>query len=456
MDIQNLIHSQRRFFAKGKTVSLEYRKMALRRLQKTIIRYKEKICAAMYADLGKSEMEAYMCEIGLTLSELQYILKHMDKWAAARPVPTNLANFHSKSFTVQEPYGIVLIMAPWNYPFLLSMEPLIGAVAAGNCCIVKPSAYAPATSSVIAEMIRQVFDSSHVAVVEGGRAENNLLLEQRFDYIFFTGSVSVGRLVMEKAAKNLTPVSLELGGKSPCIVDKTANLKVAARRIAFGKFLNCGQTCVAPDYLLIDESVKDKFMPLLFKAIRKMYGEHPLVNPDYGNIINRKHFDRIRGLMKEEKIVYGGGANPETLQIEPTVMDHVTSRDLIMGEEIFGPVLPVITFRDIREAERFVRRREKPLALYLFTSDKLAERRFLKYVSFGGGCINDTVIHLATSEMGFGGVGNSGMGSYHGKKSFDTFSHEKSVVKKSIHPDLPIRYQPYCGWKEGLMKLVLR
>lgn len=455
-DIERLVCRQRKFFRQGKTFEVAYRRQALKRLYRAIEKYETRICSAMYCDLGKSEMEARMCEIRLTLSELSYVDRHVEKWAAQKPVPTPLGNFPAKSFTVQEPYGVVLVMAPWNYPFLLCMEPLIGAVAAGNCCIVKPSAYAPATSRIVARIIREVFEEGHAAVVEGGRAQNQELLEQRFDYIFFTGSVSVGKLVMEKAARHLTPVSLELGGKSPCIVDSTADLKVAARRLAFGKFLNCGQTCVAPDYLLIDEKVKEEFLGILTDTIREMYGEKPLENEDYGNIVNRKHFERILGLMDRSRIIYGGACDAENLHIEPTIMDGVKPADAVMGEEIFGPLLPVLTFRDIRAAEDFVRGREKPLALYLFTSDKTTEQRFLKYVSFGGGCINDTVIHLATSHMGFGGVGSSGMGSYHGKKSFDTFSHEKSMVKKYTWLDLPIRYQPYRSWKEKVLKMVLR
>lgn len=455
-EIEKLLRKQRKFFKNGKTFDLEYRRRSLKRLYRAIQKYETRICSAMYCDLGKSEMESCMCEIRLTLSELSYVDRHVEKWASSKRVHTPMGNFPAKSFTVQEPYGVVLVMAPWNYPFLLCMEPLIGAVAAGNCCIVKPSAYAPATSRIVARMIREVFEEGHVAVVEGGRAENAELLEQRFDYIFFTGSVAVGKLVMEKASRYLTPVSLELGGKSPCIIDRTANLTVAARRLAFGKYLNCGQTCVAPDYLLIDEKIKDEFLKLLVKTVREMYGENPLENEDYGNIVNRKHFKRILGLLEKDKIIYGGKYDSENLRLEPTIMDDVTPADAVMGEEIFGPILPVLTFRDIREAEEFVKEREKPLALYLFTSDSGTKQRFLKYVSFGGGCINDTIIHLATSEMGFGGVGNSGMGSYHGRKSFDTFSHEKSMVEKYTWLDLPIRYQPYSGWKERVLKMVLR
>ena len=353
-------------------------------------------------------------------------------------------------------FGVVLIMSPWNYPFMLCMEPLAGAIAAGNCCILKPSAYAPATSAVIRELIEAVFPPEYVAVVEGGRAENTALLEQRFDYIFFTGGVTVGKLVMEKASRHLTPVTLELGGKSPCIVEESANLKIAARRLAFGKYLNAGQTCVAPDYLLVQDSVKEPFLALLKQEIRNMYGEKPLENPDYPKIINEKHYRRILGLLEGETVLTGGEANETTLQIAPVILDGVKAEAPVMQEEIFGPVLPVLTFSSVDEAERFVREREKPLACYIFTTRKDVEKRLLQNLSFGGGCVNDTIIHLATSRMGFGGVGSSGMGSYHGKWSFETFSHEKSIVKKYNWIDLPIRYQPYTKGKEKLLKFFLK
>ena len=455
MDIQSLVQSQRTFFNQGATIELSYRKEALDRLYKAILKYEQEIYAAMYADLGKSEMESGMCEVRLTLSELSFVRKRMGKWAKESRVFTDLSNFHGKSFAVKEPYGVVLIMAPWNYPFLLCLEPLIGAISAGNCCIIKPSAYAPAVSSILGKIIQETFDSNYIALVQGGRKENNILLDQRFDYIFFTGSVDVGKLVMEKAAKNLTPVSLELGGKSPCIIDKTANLKIAAKRIAFGKYLNCGQTCVAPDYLLIEESVKSEFVQIFIDTVKEMYGENPLENTAYGNIVNEKHFERIMGLIDSNKVILGGTCNKESLQIVPTIMDGVVAEDDIMGEEIFGPILPILTFQNIKEAEQFIREREKPLALYLFTSNKRVEQYFIKNVSFGGGCINDTIMHLATSRLGFGGVGHSGMGSYHGKKSFDTFSHEKSIVKKYTWLDVPIRYQPYTTFKEKIMRLLL-
>ena len=456
MSIESTVAAQRAYFAQGETLDVAFRKAALRRLRETILSREAQINAALAQDLGKSPSESYMCEVGMTLSELSYTLAHLGRWAHRHSVLTPLAQFHARSFTVHNPYGVVLIMSPWNYPFMLTMEPLIGALAAGNCALLKPSAYAPATSAVIREIVSACFPPEYVAVVEGGRKENQALLEQRFDYIFFTGGVTVGREVMRKAAEHLTPVSLELGGKSPCIVDSTAKLDLAAKRLAFGKLLNCGQTCVAPDYLLIDRRVKDEFLALLKKHITAMAGENALANAQYVHMINRKHYDRVMGLIDPAKAVLGGRGDPETLRIQPTIMDGVTADDAIMQEEIFGPVLPVIAYDSLDEAVGFVNSREHPLALYLFSEDKRTQERFLKSVPFGGGCINDTIIHLATSRMGFGGVGHSGMGSYHGKKSFDTFSHEKSIVDKSTWMDLPVRYMPYSPIKDKLLRMFLR
>ena len=455
MQIEKIVQKQRAFFRTGKTIPLSYRKIALKRLARAIHDHEKDIYTALKADLNKSETEAYMCEIGMTLAELSYMLKHMSCWAKKEYKLSPLAQFSATSFTVKEPYGVVLIMAPWNYPFMLTMEPLIGAIATGNCAVVKPSAYAPATSAVIRMILRECFDEEYVAVVEGGRAENQALLDQRFDYIFFTGGVTVGKEVMAKAAKHLTPVTLELGGKSPCVVDKTAKLNLAAKRIVFGKLLNCGQTCVAPDYILVDKEVKEEFIGYLKKWIVKMYGEQAAKNDAYVKMINQKHFNRVTGLIDPQKVVFGGGWNEETMQIEPTIMDNVTPEDAIMQEEIFGPVLPIIPVETMREAEKFICDREKPLALYLFTQDRKLANRFLKHVPFGGGCINDTIIHLATSDMPFGGVGGSGMGGYHGKCGFDTFTHWKSIVDKKTWMDLPMRYQPYNKFKDKLIRMFL-
>ncbi len=455
--IQALVEKQRRFFAARRTFDLNTRLAYLHKLRAAILAHEPDINAALEADLGKSAAETYMCETGMTLSELSYQMRHLRRWARPTPHPTGLANFPASSFSVWEPYGVTLILSPWNYPFMLCMEPMIGAVAAGNCCILKPSAYSPATSAVIRTIVREVFPPDYVAVVEGGRAENTALLEQRFDYIFFTGGVTVGRLVLEKAAAHLTPVSLELGGKSPCVVTAGCDLKLAARRLVFGKYLNCGQTCVAPDYVLADARVKDELVRLIQTEITRQFGADPLQNPHYGRIVNQKHFDRLCGLIDPAKVVQGGQRDPVALRIAPTVLDNVSPADPVMQEEIFGPVLPILSYRTLAEAERFIQSREKPLALYLFTNDAKIEKRFLRYVSFGGGCVNDTIMHLATPHMGFGGVGASGMGSYHGRRSFETFSHEKSILKKSTKLDLPMRYQPYGNrLYEQLIRAFLR
>lgn len=428
----------------------------MKRLERAIRSHEAEIYDALRTDLNKSETESYMCEVGMTLAELSYMMKHLDRFARKKHVISPLAQFSCDSFTIKEPYGVVLIMSPWNYPFMLTMEPLIGAIAAGNCCVVKPSAYAPATSAIIRKLLRECFPEEYILVVEGGRAENQALLDQKFDYIFFTGGVTVGKEVMAKAAKHLTPVTLELGGKSPCIVEKTAKLDLAAKRIVFGKLLNCGQTCVAPDYILVERSVKEELIGYLKKWIVKMYGTDARKNEDYVKMINQKHFDRVCGLIDREKVVFGGKWDTETMQIQPTILDNVTPDDAVMQEEIFGPIFPIISVTDMSAAERFIKEREKPLALYLFTQNGAVADRFLKHVPFGGGCINDTIIHLATSRMGFGGVGQSGMGSYHGKKSFDTFSHEKSIVNKHTWMDLPVRYAPYSKWQDVLLRLFLR
>ena len=455
MPIEEIVSIQRSFFEKGETKELEFRRLALKKLGMEIRLKEESIRQALYEDLGKADMEAFMSEIGLVQQELAFIARRLPWWMADKRVRTPIAHFKSHSFIRPEPYGVALIMSPWNYPFLLSMEPLIGAVAAGNCVVLKPSAYAPATSAVLRELIESCFAAKHVCVVEGGREENAALLEQRFDYIFFTGSTEVGRLVMEKAARNLTPISLELGGKSPCIVDETANLSVAGRRIAFGKFLNAGQTCVAPDYLLVQESVQEELLNEIQNAVLEFFGDDPLLNPELPKIINRKHFERLSGLLQSGR-VYMGGKHDGECRIAPTVLTMVKETDAVMQEEIFGPILPAMTFQKLDDAISFVNSREKPLALYLFSTNKEAQEKVLTACSFGGGCINDTVVHLATSHMGFGGVGNSGMGSYHGKRSFDTFSHEKSILSKSNWPDLNIRYHPYSKMKEKLLRMVMK
>ena len=455
-EIRCIVDGQRSFFLTGNTLDVEFRIQSLQKLKAFILKYESEIHAAIQKDLGKSNFESYMCETGLTLSEISYMLKHVRSFSKEKRVHTPLAQFHSKSYRKPSPHGVVLIMSPWNYPFLLTIEPLVDAIAAGNTAVIKPSAYSPNTSAVIYRMISECFSPEYVSVITGGRAENTCLLGEKFDYIFFTGSQSVGKEVMRKAAEHLTPVTLELGGKSPCIVEKSANLKLAARRIVFGKYLNCGQTCVAPDYIYCNTSVKDALLKELRHQIRKQFGKQPLNNVNYGKIINEKHFQRICSLIDPSKVVVGGETNQERLQIAPTVMDHVTFQDAVMGQEIFGPVLPVLTYQTLDEAISQIQSMPHPLALYLFTSDQTIAQKVTSRCGFGGGCINDTIIHLATSEMGFGGFGESGMGSYHGKDGFDTFSHYKSIVDKKTWLDLPMRYQPYRALHNKLIHMFLK
>jgi len=449
MEIKELAVAQRAYFDSGKTLPAAARVAALKKLRDGMIRYEGKIAAALKADLNKAPMESYMTEIGMVLDEVGYLMKMTPRWARERRVHTPLSQFRSVSLVHPEPYGVTLVMSPWNYPFMLALEPMAGAIAAGNCVVVKPSAYAPETSRVIGELIGELFDPGFAAVVQGGRAENQALLDQRFDYIFFTGGTQVGRLVLEKAAEHFTPVTLEMGGKSPCIVDRSANIPLTARRLAFGKFLNAGQTCVAPDYVLVHRDVKDALVSELTKSVTAFFGTDPLCCEDYPKIINEKHLHRLLGLLEGAHVLFGGEARGE--RIAPTVLDGVDGDSPVMGEEIFGPILPLLEFDRLDEAVSFIKARPKPLALYLFTTDKGVERQVLDTVSFGGGCVNDCVVHLATHHMPFGGVGHSGMGSYHGKNSFDTFSHSKSILKKAYWLDLPMRYHPYT---EGKLRLI--
>ena len=456
MNIQEIVNNQRNFYNTHQTKDLNYRESTLLKIKKWIQDNESMICDALKKDLNKSETEAYMCEIGMTLSELSDQIKHFRKWAKPHKVKTPLAQFYGTSFELNEPYGVVLVMSPWNYPFMLTMTPAIGAIATGNCVVIKPSAYAPEVSHVIKKLIDETCDPSHVCVVEGGRNENTQLLEQRFDYIFFTGSVNVGKLVMEKASKNLTPVTLELGGKSPCLVDKNVDLKVAVKRIAFGKYLNAGQTCVAVDYLLIHESLVDSFIKELRVVVNEFFNDDPLNHEQLVKIINKKHFERLNGLLENQKIVMGGNSDENRNRIEPTAVLLDSINNPLMEEEIFGPILPIIPYSTLDEAINIIHTKEKPLAFYLFTNDSNVEKKCLNEISFGGGCINDTIIHLASNELGFGGVGYSGMGSYHGKKSFNTFSHTRSIVKKANWLDLPMRYYPYDKFKEKLIRMFVK
>ncbi len=441
MNIGSLVARQREYFESGATRPLLFRMEALKRLQKALQDNEALISKAMKSDLNKSPFEAYMTETGMVLDEIRFHLKHLPRWCRTKTVRTPITQFHAKSFIVPEPYGVALIMSPWNYPLQLCLVPVVGAISGGNCAVIKPSAYAPATSSAIAKIIGENFPPEYLAVVEGGREQNSALLEEVFDYIFFTGSVEVGKAVMEAASKNLTPVTLELGGKSPVIVDETANLKLAAKRIAFGKVLNAGQTCVEPDYLLIHQSVKDRFLEEYVKTLKEFFPNGDL--SEMPVIISEKHFQRVIRLLKGEKAVIGGGIDESRRFIEPTVLTDITPDSPVMQEEIFGPILPLMAYAELDDCIKFIRSRPRPLALYLFTESRTVEQKILDTCSFGGGCVNDTIIHLANPLMGFGGVGHSGMGSYHGKSSFDTFTHYRSIVRKSTWIDLPMRYHPY-------------
>ena len=455
-EITTILAKQHAFFASGRTIPVSFRQEQLHKLKRSMLAHEKDLNEALQKDLGKSRMESYMCEVGLTLSELTWMQRHLSSLSAKKRVPTPLAQFAARSFRSPSPYGTVLIMSPWNYPVLLTLEPLIDAIAAGNTAIVKPSAYAPYTCEVMKQIMEECFPQSYVAVVTGGRAENQTLLQQRFDMIFFTGGKTVGREVLRHAAEYLTPVTLELGGKSPCIVESSAKIKLAARRIVFGKYLNCGQTCVAPDYVLCDKTIRDELVLAIQAEIRRQFGAAPLENPNYGKIVNRKHFERLLGLIDEGKLVCGGQNNPDTLRIAPTVLTDVTWEDAVMGEEIFGPILPVLTFGTLEEAIQTVEAHPHPLAFYFFSENKTAQKQVLNCCRFGGGCINDTVIHLATSAMPFGGVGESGMGGYHGKAGFETFSHYRSIVDKKTWMDLPIRYQNYTALKEKMLRMFLK
>ncbi len=456
MNFHELILHQREFFESGVTLNVDFRIKMLKALKSNIMKMEGEIAYAMKKDLGKSIFECYMSEIGMALSEASYMIRHLKSFSKDRNVITPIAQFASKSYIKKAPFGNVLIMSPWNYPFLLTIEPLIDAISAGNTIMLKPSNYSTNTSIIIKKLIENTFSPEYVAVVTGGRNENNELLNEKFDYIFFTGSKEVGKYVMKKASENLTPVTLELGGKSPCIVDEASNIPLAARRIVFGKFLNCGQTCVAPDYIFCHENIKDNLIDEIKNEILKQYGNDPILSEDYGKIINEKHFTRILSLIDKSKVVFGGRSDINSLRIEPTIMDNVSFEDSIMQEEIFGPVLPILTFENLKEAVKSINKLPHPLALYIFSKSKENISFVTKRCKFGGGCINDTVIHLATSHMGFGGIGESGMGSYHGKNGFDTFSHSVSIVDKKTWIDLPMRYRPYTNINKKIVKMLLK
>ena len=454
MDIHEIVESEKHFFRTGVTRGVDFRIDMLKKFRKAIIENDELISAALKADLNKQPFESYMCETGLLLEEINFHIKRLKKWSKTRRVKSGIGQLPGRSYICPEPYGVVLIMAPWNYPVQLCLMPLVGAISAGNCAVVKPSAYAPESSRVISKLIESAFPTGFVTAVEGGRDSNKALLDEPFDYIFFTGSVAVGKAVMEAAAKRLTPVTLELGGKSPIIIDETANLPLAARRIAFGKVLNAGQTCVAPDYLMIEKSVEAPFIEEYKKALASFFPDGDMSG--MVRIINDKHFERVCNILDNSgNVAIGGARDAETRFIEPAVLTEVPIDSPAMQQEIFGPVLPVLPYEKLDDCIDFIRSRPKPLALYIFSENKMNQEKVLNSCSFGGGCINDTVIHLASSHMSFGGVGESGMGSYHGRKSFDTFTHYRSVLKQG-KLDVKLRYFPYKSGKEKITRMILK
>lgn len=442
-EIQNV----RDFFQTQSTKDIKFRKKYLKALKKSIKKHESDILDALKSDLGKNKVEAYATEVGFVMKELSYIIKELKNWAKTKSVTTPMMQFPAKSFIKYEPYGTVLIIGPFNYPFQLVMSPLIGALAAGNCAVVKPSEMTPQTSMVVQEILEEVFPPDYVKVVQGEKEVTSQLLDERFDYIFFTGSTKVGQIVYEKASKHLTPVTLELGGKSPVIIDDTSNLKVAAERIAFGKFMNAGQTCVAPDYILIDNEIKMKFVEALQATIQEFYGAQIEQSEDFGRIVNDNHFNRLVNIIEDsrQQVIYGGESNADELFVAPTIILDPKLSDSVMQQEIFGPILPIIGYDTFNEVYDIVEQYEKPLALYLFTEDSDQITAVFNRLSFGGGCVNDTILHLANPNLPFGGVGHSGIGSYHGKYSFELFSHEKSYITKSTKLESGLLFPPYKG-----------
>jgi len=455
MNIQNIILDQKIFFKNQHTKDISFRKKALQSLKAEILRRENDICAALFQDFKKSEFESFATEISIILAELDLAIKNINSWSKPKTVLPTLLNFPSWSKIYKEPYGTILVIAPWNYPFQLAFSPLIGAISAGNTVVLKPSELTPNTSAIISEIIENVFDKYHVCTILGDVQIAQELLEQRWDYIFFTGSVQVGKIVAKAAAKYLTPTTLELGGKSPCIIEKTANLKVAARRLVWGKFLNGGQTCIAPDYILIDEKIKKKFTEYFKQEIENSYGKNPQTSEDYPRIINNKNFNRLKAMLQDEVIITGGETDEKELYIAPTLINNPSLDSEVMKDEIFGPILPVIDYNSENEIENIITHFEKPLSFYVFTTNSEFAKSMIRKYSFGGGTINDTLVHFANHRLPFGGVGNSGIGAYHGKESFNTFTHNKGVTKRYNWLDLTLKYAPYKG-KLSTVKFFLK
>jgi len=455
IEIPALIKDQKDYFNTGQTKEIRFRMAQLDTLQKAVANNRTKILDALQKDLSKSAYEGYLTEVGIVLDEIRFIKKRLPKWSKARRVRTRLIQLPGSSYIYPEPYGVSLIISPWNYPFQLVIDPLIGSMAAGNCSVIKPSEYAPHTARVFSEIIADNFDRHYIAVVEGEADVSRTLLNEKFDYIFFTGSVAVGRAVMQAAARHLTPVTLELGGKSPCIVDRDVNLDVTAKRICSGKFINAGQTCIAPDYLLVHREIKTELIDRLQYFIHQFYGANPQQSDDYPRIVNEKHFRRLAEMLQGGNIITGGQLDRQNLYIAPTIVDDVGWDDALMQAEIFGPILPVLVYDDLSEAVSRVKNLPKPLAFYFFCNNRQNGEKIVKDIPFGGGCINDTLLHFTNPYLPFGGTGTSGIGSYHGKESFETFSHHKSILKKSFRLDAPLRYPPY-GSKLKILEKIMR
>ncbi|HBF2787428.1 TPA: aldehyde dehydrogenase [Clostridioides difficile] len=454
MDIKELVKMQRKYYNTGKTRDISFRIEQLKKLKLVVSQNEEKILLALKKDLNKSDFEGFMTEVGMFYSELNFAIKNIRKWSKIKRVKSSMVNFPSISKIVPQPYGVTLIMSPWNYPFQLALIPLVWSLAAGNCVILKPSEYSVSTSSVVKDIVEDTFSKEYVAVVQGSQEECEKLLLERFDYIFFTGSTNVGKIIMKSASEHLTPITLELGGKSPCIILKDANIDLTAKRLTWGKLINAGQTCVAPDYVLVHEDRKNELIEKIKYYTNKYFGDNACNNEQFPKIINQKHFNRILSLIDKDKIVYGGNYNKETLKIEPTIVDNVNWDDNIMKEEIFGPIFPILTYKDLDEVIQKIIQMPNPLALYIFTKNKYLENKLLEMIPAGGSCINDTVTHIATNYLPFGGIGESGMGSYHGKAGFDTFTHYKSVLKK-LNLDVPIRYAPYDNKLIKVLKKIM-
>lgn len=451
--ITDIVNNQHDFFEQNSTRDLSYRIKQLKKLKSVLKEHEEQFRDALKEDFQKPELETFVTEIGILYSEIDHILKHIKDWAKPERVWGSLINFPSRSYIYRQPYGVALVIGAWNYPLLLSLSPALGAIAAGNCTIIKPSEISEHTSALLADIINANFDEGFLTVIEGAAETTQQLLKEPLDYIFFTGSTRVGKIIMQEAANRLTPVTLELGGKSPAIVHSDADVPVAAKRIAWGKFINAGQTCVAPDYIYVHEDIKESLLQALTEEIRNFYGDDPKSSPDYARIINEKHFNRLKSYLEDGTIVTGGQTDEEENYIAPTVLNDIGWEDKIMQEEIFGPILPVMTYRELSEAITAIRNKPTPLSLYIFAGDEQVQEKIITHLPFGGGCINDTIAHLGNLNLPFGGLGQSGFGNYHGKNSFEVFSHKKSIMEKPIWPDNPMRYAPYSGKLKWLKKI---